>query len=151
MQSFNLKSKNDFIDSVGLAQMSAERNLAKWPPISSHAGYDVIERQSGKKAAPTKISKKGNHHIRGILHMSSMSLITYKVEPFYNLWTRVCERTRIKIKVYVDVQRKLLTVLYTLEGVVLGSFFRLRRSVFWKHCTYYTTSMKSNRLSFPFG
>ena len=224
MQSLNLKSKNDFIDSVGLAQMGAERNLAKWTPISpnvyqlrtlirhrqtltenltriqnqleglrfsgypsvdvtasltkifeflgdqcealnktmesvvkndavlfeqcqilssikgvgiltaatviaetngflafnnerqvvSYAGYDVIERQSGNKAAPTRISKKGNHHIRRILHMSSLSLINNKVEPFHGLWTRVFERTRIKMKAYVAVQRKLLTMLYTL-------------------------------------
>ena len=38
-----------------------------------YAGYDVVENQSGNKAGKTKISKKGNAHIRRILHMASLT------------------------------------------------------------------------------
>ncbi|PIQ20325.1 MAG: IS110 family transposase, partial [Cytophagales bacterium CG18_big_fil_WC_8_21_14_2_50_42_9] len=39
--------------------------------LTSYAGYDVVLKQSGTFRGSTKISKKGNKHIRSILHMPS--------------------------------------------------------------------------------
>jgi len=79
-----------------------------------YAGYDVVENQSGKRIGKTKISKKGNAHIRRILHMASWSAVRYQVAPFYSLFNRVFERSTMKMTGYVAVQRKLLVMMYTL-------------------------------------
>ena len=79
-----------------------------------YAGYDVLENQSGRRVGKTRISKKGNTHIRRILHLAAWSVVRHKTGPFYQLYERVYERTGIKMKAYVAVQRKLLVMLYTL-------------------------------------
>lgn len=109
------------IKGVGLltvATVIAETNgFALFKNISqlvSYAGYDVIENQSGNHVGKTKISKKGNSHIRRILHMPAFITVKYGQQPFADLFSRVYERTRIKMKGYVAVQKKLLVYIYTL-------------------------------------
>ena len=46
--------------------------------------------------------------------MAALNVVTYKIDPFVNLYERVYARTNIKMKGYVAVQRKLLVVLYAL-------------------------------------
>jgi transposase len=82
--------------------------------LVSYAGYDVVENQSGKRVGKTRISKKGNTHIRRIMHMASFNMVTYKVSPFHQLYGRVYDRTKIKMKGYVAIQRKLLCMIYAL-------------------------------------
>jgi transposase len=82
--------------------------------LCSYAGYDVVEHQSGERQGKGRISKKGNSHIRRALHMPSLSLLRYKVPIFHPLYERVMERTNVKMKGIVAIQRKLLTILYTL-------------------------------------
>jgi transposase len=82
--------------------------------LVSYAGYDVVENQSGKHVGKTKISKKGNSHIRRCLFMPAFSVITCKQKPFLALFTRTLEKHNIKMKSYVAVQKRLLTTIYTL-------------------------------------
>ena len=79
-----------------------------------YSGYDVLENQSGQKTGKSRISKKGNTHIRRILHLAAWSVVKNKTRPFYQLYERVYERTGVKMKAYVAVQRKLLVMIYTL-------------------------------------
>jgi transposase len=79
-----------------------------------YSGYDIIENQSGSRTGKTKISKKGNTHIRKILHMASLNMVRYEITVFKNLYERVYERTKIKMKGYVAIQRKLLCLIYTI-------------------------------------
>ena len=82
--------------------------------LVSYAGYDVVERQSGSTVkGKTRISKKGNRHIRRALHFPALSVVKYHSE-FTHLYDRVYDRTKIKMKGYVAVQRKLLVLIYTL-------------------------------------
>jgi transposase len=82
--------------------------------LVSYAGYDVVERQSGSTIkGKTRISKKGNRHIRRTLHFPALSVVKYHDE-FKQLYRRVYDRTKIKMKGYVAVQRKLLVLIYTL-------------------------------------
>lgn len=81
--------------------------------LTSYAGYDVVENQSGKRTGRTHISKKGNSHIRRILFMPSFNAINVEGD-FQDLYQRVFERTKMKMKGYVAVQRKLLCLMYTL-------------------------------------
>ena len=82
--------------------------------LVSYSGYDIIENQSGNHVGRTKISKRGNSHIRRILHMASLNVVRFDEPVFRNLYERVFERTKIKMKGYVAVQRKILVLVYTL-------------------------------------
>lgn len=48
--------------------------------LVSFAGYDVVQNQSGKKEGLTRISKKGNTHIRRILYFAALSSSKYIVK-----------------------------------------------------------------------
>lgn len=82
--------------------------------LVSYAGYDVVENQSGKRVGRTRISKRGNSRIRRALHMSALQVVRYEQKPFADLYERVFANTKIKMKGYVAVQRKLLTLIYAL-------------------------------------
>jgi transposase len=109
------------IKGVGLltvATILAETNgfllFENMPQLVSYAGYDVVENQSGKHYGKTKISKKGNSHIRRILHMAAFNVVRYKVFPFVQLFNRTLQRHSIKMKSYVAVQKKVLIIIYSL-------------------------------------
>lgn len=82
--------------------------------VVSYAGYDVVQNQSGSSVhGKTRISKKGNHHLRRSLHFPALVAIKHVAE-FKNLYDRVFQTTKIKMKGAVAVQRKLLVLIYTL-------------------------------------
>ncbi len=82
--------------------------------LVSYAGYDVVENQSGTSInGKTKISKRGNSFIRRALHFPALTTIKYN-PSLKELYDRVLEKTRIKMKAAVAVQRKLLVLVYTL-------------------------------------
>lgn len=82
--------------------------------LVSYAGFDVVENQSGSKFGRTKISKKGNSRIRRALFMPAFTVITCKQKPFIDLFERTLEKHNIKMKSYVAVQKKILTIVYSL-------------------------------------
>lgn len=82
--------------------------------LSSYAGYDVVENQSGQRKGKSRISKRGNSHIRRIMHMASLTVVRYNVGTFAALQERIFKRSGVKMKGYVAVQRKLLCLMYTL-------------------------------------
>lgn len=82
--------------------------------LVSYSGYDAVENQSGTHRGKTRISKKGNAHIRRILFMPAFSVVTQKVAVFLSLYERTYERHKIKMKSYTAVQKKLLVLIYTL-------------------------------------
>lgn len=109
------------IKGVGLlsvATVAAETNgfelIKNIAQLVSYAGYDVVENQSGKRVGKTRISKKGNSHIRRILFMPSLQLKTYQVGAMGALYQRTFDKHGIKMKSYVAIQRKLLILIYTL-------------------------------------
>lgn len=92
----------------GFALFQNERQLTKY------AGYDVIENQSGKHKGKTTISKRGNAHIRRALHLPAFSAVKKVDSIFFLLYQRVFDKTKIKMKGYVAVQRKLLIIIFHL-------------------------------------
>ncbi len=92
----------------GFALFSNIRQLVKY------CGYDVIENESGTRIGRTRISKQGNNRIRRILYLPALSAVNHNQKPFVNLFNRVYERTGIKMKGYVAVQKKLLVFIYAL-------------------------------------
>ncbi len=118
------KKANQIADSIkGLGlqtvgQIASELDgfnlIASQSQLTSFVGYDIIENQSGKHTGKTRISKCGNSHIRKALHFPAFNVVRYEVDVFEQLYTRVYERTKIKMKGYVAVQRKLLCIIYAL-------------------------------------
>jgi len=119
-----LKSKVDNLMSVpgvGLltvATIIAETNgfylIENVGQLISYSGYDVVESQSGTRVGRTKISKKGNAHIRRVLYMPALNVVRLKVGMFKAFYERLYERNLIKMKSYVGVQKKILILMYTL-------------------------------------
>ena len=103
---------------ISVATILAETNcfemFSNHRQLVSFTGYDVVQNQSGRHVGKTKISKKGNAHIRRILHMPALNVVRFGVPEFVEQYQRIFERTKIKMKGYVAVQRKLLCLIYTL-------------------------------------
>ena len=106
---------------VVISEMNDFQLIENQRQLISYCGYDVVQNQSGKKSGKTKISKKGNAHVRRILYMPALSVVQHDVKPFADLFKRVYERRGIKMVAYVAVQKKLLTTIYTLYKK--GEFF----------------------------
>jgi len=82
--------------------------------LTSYAGYDVVQNASGSsQKGKTRISKKGNHHIRRALHFPAISVVKHDA-AFQRFFQRLLQRTPYKMKAYVAVQRKLLGLIFTL-------------------------------------
>ena len=95
-----------------LAETNAFALFKNKAQLVSYAGYDVVQNTSGTSLdSPTKISKKGNHRIRKALHFPA--LVAVKYDPnMKSLFNRAFDKTKIKMKAYVAVQRKLLVLIY---------------------------------------
>lgn len=83
--------------------------------LVSYAGYDVVENQSGTSLkGKTRISKKGNSHIRRALYFPALSAARYEPK-LQELYERIHEKNpKVKMIGAVAVQRKLLVLIYTL-------------------------------------
>ncbi len=83
--------------------------------LVSYAGYDVVQNETGTSLkGKTRISKKGNSHIRRVLFFPALAAARF--EPSLQaLYQRINERNpKIKMIGAVAVQRKLLVLIYTL-------------------------------------
>lgn len=87
--------------------------------LCSYAGYDVVENQSGNCSGKSKISKKGNAHIRRALHMPALNVVMRNTGTFGDFYARLLNRGKPKMQCYVAVQRKLLVLCWVLcrDGV----------------------------------
>lgn len=87
------------------------RNAAQ---LASFAGFDVKEKESGTSVkGKSKISKRGNRHLRKAMHMPSLAAIRHS-ERYKAIFIRIVARNGIKMKATVAVQRKLLEMAYTI-------------------------------------
>lgn len=102
-----------FITAVNiLAETNAFALFKNKAQLVSYSGYDIVHNSSGTSLnSPTKISKKGNHRIRKALYFPA--LVAVKSDPkMKNLFDRAFDKTKIKMKAYVAVQRKLLVLIF---------------------------------------
>jgi len=122
-QDLDLTKKLAYLESIpGVSFISAITVIAETSgfalinsgkQLTSYAGYDVVMKESGTYRGKTKISKKGNRHIRAVLHMPSMTCVRVNptLGPFYQ---RLKPKKAKPIVALVAVQRKLLILMYTL-------------------------------------
>jgi len=82
--------------------------------LASYAGFDVQEKQSGTSVkGKTRISKKGNKHLRKAMHLPALTAIRHD-ERFKAIFARIVAKHGIKMKAAVAIQRKLLELSYTI-------------------------------------
>lgn len=110
------------IEGIGLQtaiQILGETNgfelISSKAQLVSYAGYDVVSNDSGTSVhGRTRMSKKGNSHIRKALFFPAMVAVKKEGE-MQSLYKRVLERNpKQKMKGLVAVQRKLLVLMFTL-------------------------------------
>jgi transposase len=82
--------------------------------LTSYAGFDVKEKQSGTsvKGRP-RISKRGNRYLRKAMYMPALAAIRHS-ERYKAIFVRIVTGSGIKMKAAVAVQRKLLELAYTI-------------------------------------
>ena len=79
--------------------------------LTSYAGYDVVERQSGSSIkGKTRISKKGNKRIRKALFYPAMSHVRHN-EAAKERYNRIVEKRGFKMIGQVAAQRRLLILM----------------------------------------
>lgn len=98
---------------VVVAETRGFQGIKNAKQLTSYTGYDIVHRESGLFRGKTSISKKGNSHIRSVLHMPSMTAVRCNptLKPFYE---RLKAKKAKPIIALVAVQRKLLCLMFSL-------------------------------------
>lgn len=97
-----------------VAECDGFANFHSKAQLVSYAGYDVVETESGTSVKKKKhISKKGNRYIRRALHFPALTAIQRTLEH-KDYAERIVEKTKVKMKGVVAIQRKLLVLIYKL-------------------------------------
>lgn len=81
--------------------------------LVSYAGLDVIQDESGQHKGRSRLSKKGNAHLRAALYMPAITAATHN-ENLNKFYSRLNEKFNYKKQSLVAVMRKLLVLIYTL-------------------------------------
>lgn len=81
--------------------------------LTSYAGLDVVQKQSGKFDGKTHISKKGNKFIRKAVYMPALCACRYN-QKLKNIFIKLTIRKNYKKIGIIAVARKLLILIYTL-------------------------------------
>jgi transposase len=94
-------------ETLGFSSINSAKQL------TCYAGYDVVLKESGAYRGKPRISKRGNSHIRAIMHMPSMRAVRVNptLKPFYQ---RLKPKKAKPMVALVAVQRKLLILMYIL-------------------------------------
>lgn len=113
-----------------LAETNGFELIRNKKQLISYAGLDIREKQSGTsiKGKP-RISKKGNKNIRKTLHFPAMTAVKIN-KNHQELFQRITDKTGVKMKGLVAVQRKLLELMYIL----------------FKNKTFYQTDFEESRV-----
>lgn len=100
---------------IALAETNGFELIRNRRQLASYAGFDVKEKLSGTSVkGKSRISKKGNKYLRKAMYFPAMTAINYN-QSYGDLYDRIVDRTGIKMKGMVAVQRKLLELIYTLD------------------------------------
>ena len=91
----------------GFVLIENERHLA------SYAGLDVVQRQSGLSAQATRISRRGNVHLRQALYLPAVSSLRYNPQQMA-FYARLRARQPSGKPGVIAVMRKLLLLCFSL-------------------------------------
>ena len=99
---------------IVIAETQGFRLIRNIKQLTSYAGYDVVERESGTSIkGRSKISKKGNGRIRAAMHFPALVASRYNPE-LKRVYLRINQNKASKMVGATALQRKLLILIYTL-------------------------------------
>lgn len=96
-----------------VAETAAFATFENGKQLASFTGYDVVHHRSGNTTRKTKISKKGNAHIRAALHWPAIVAVKWN-NQFKTFYDRIMINHTAKMVGYTAVARKLLVLIFTL-------------------------------------
>lgn len=97
-----------------LAETQGFRMITNCKQLTSYAGYDIVEKESGTSIkGKTRISKKGNGRIRSALHFPALVASRYN-KPLKAVYERINAKRESKMVGATALQRKILILIYTL-------------------------------------
>ena len=95
------------VETNGFVLIENERQLA------SYAGLDVLQRQRGVSAQDTRISRRGNVHLRQALYLAAVSILRYNPQQMA-FYTQLRARQPSGQPGVIAVMRKLLLRCFSL-------------------------------------
>jgi transposase len=99
---------------IVLAETNGFELIRNKRQLTSYAGFDIIEKQSGISVkGKTRISKKGNTYLRKAMHLPALAAIKHD-ERYKAIFARTVAKHGVKMKAAVVVQRKLLEMIFIL-------------------------------------
>jgi transposase len=99
---------------IVLAETNGFELIKNKKQLVSYAGLDIKEKQSGTSIkGKSKISKKGNKYLRKAMYLPSLSAVKH-AQTYKEVYERLVNKSGIKMKGLVAIQRKLLELIYTL-------------------------------------
>jgi transposase len=99
---------------TALAETNGFELIRNKRQLTSYAGFDVREKQSGTSVrGKARISKRGNRYLRKAMHLPALAAIKHS-DRFKTIFVRLVSKHGIKMKAAVAVQRKLLEMIYTI-------------------------------------
>jgi transposase len=97
-----------------LAETNGFNLIRNKKQLASYAGFDVKQKQSGTSVkGKEKISKQGNTILRAALHFPALTAKRHD-ERYNKIQEDIYNKTGIKMKGYVAIQRRLLEMCYTI-------------------------------------
>jgi transposase len=97
-----------------LAETQGFRLINNSKQLTSYAGYDIVEKESGTSIkGKTRISKKGNGRIRAALHFPALVASRYN-KQLKAVYARINEKKASKMVGATALQRKILILIYSL-------------------------------------
>ena len=110
----SIQGISDVTVAVVIAETHGFERIKSSKQLTSFAGLDVVENQSGSSIhGKTRISKKGNSYIRKALYMPAVC--ASRTNPILREnYHRIVDRSCVKKKGITALQRKLLVLMFTL-------------------------------------
>jgi len=96
-----------------IAETNGFASITNAKQLTSYSGLDITMNQSGQFYGRTKISKKGNSHIRSALYLPAMSAVRSNIR-FKQFYETIMEKHKCGKVGIVAVARKMLVLIYTL-------------------------------------
>lgn len=110
-----------------IAETGGFESFTSIKQLTSYSGIDVQIMESGQWKGKSRISKRGNSHIRRLLYMPTLSTVRW-AKKHKQKYERINEGKTHKMTGVVALQRSLLGLIYTL----------------WKNDTEYNEDYQSN-------
>jgi transposase len=108
-----------------IAETNGFEGFGNAKQLTSFAGYDVVQRESGTSIkGKTRISKKGNRYIRNALYFPAIVACRFNPD-LKSAYLRIVHNKPSKMIAQVAIQRKLLVLMYTLwkkDAVFITSY-----------------------------